>query len=386
MKTIFRFASLLAAAVMLFASCGGTETGTGTGTGTGGDDITPGGSTTKSELTLDVDNLIIQAGVDQAKLTVKLDGNVISDGVIIFGNDNKIVDLGADFIFTSATPGTYTFWANYQTFNSNRVTVEVVNTSVPVTPEDPQPSSTSFVRRLLLTKFTGQECQYCPNATLSIHKFFEEHELAPYVVKAEAHTFNANDPAYFAGPFYSVNNFPTVCVDWAVITTNVDYNTISRVIEDRYEEEVAKAGISVNSVCENGTITFKVCVKAAEAGQYRVGAWLLEDNIMGQQKGAPIGEENSWYHEFDGCIRIADSKSGTSYAGLALGAIEAGKTAEMMFTWNLEEDYPTSAGWKMEDLKLCVFVSVPDSKGYSYLVNNVVTAPVNGVTKFEYAR
>ena len=98
MKNIFRFASLLASAVMLFASCEGT--GTGTGTGTGGDDITPGGSTTKGELTLDVDNLIIQAGVDQAKLTVKLDGKEISEGVMIFGNDNNVVDLGADFIFT----------------------------------------------------------------------------------------------------------------------------------------------------------------------------------------------------------------------------------------------------------------------------------------------
>ena len=99
MKTIFRFASLLASAVMLFASCEGT--GTGTGTGTGEDDITPGGSTAKGELTLDVDNLIIQAGVDQAKLTVKLDGKEISDDVVIFGNDNNVVDLGADLIFTS---------------------------------------------------------------------------------------------------------------------------------------------------------------------------------------------------------------------------------------------------------------------------------------------
>ena len=100
MKNIFRFASLLAAAVMLFASCGGSTTGTGTGE----EDITPGGSTTKGKLTLDVDNLIIQAGVDQAKLTVKLDGKEISEGVMIFGNDNNVVDLVAYFIFTSETP------------------------------------------------------------------------------------------------------------------------------------------------------------------------------------------------------------------------------------------------------------------------------------------
>ena len=52
MKTIFRFASLLAAAVMLFASCG--ETGTGT------ENPTPDGPATKGELILDVDNLINQ--------------------------------------------------------------------------------------------------------------------------------------------------------------------------------------------------------------------------------------------------------------------------------------------------------------------------------------
>ena len=162
MKTMFRFASLLASAVMLFASCGGSTTGTGTGE----EDITPGGSTTEGKLTLDVDNLIIQAGVDQAKLTVKLDGKEVSEGVIIFGNDNNVVDLGADFIFTSETPGTYSFWANYQTFNSNTVTVTVVNTPVPVTPEDPQPSSTSFVRRVLLTKFTGTSTSlpFCKNS------------------------------------------------------------------------------------------------------------------------------------------------------------------------------------------------------------------------------
>ena len=78
MKTMFRFASLLASAVMLFASCGGNSTGSQDGP----DDINPGGSTAQGELTLDVDNLIIQAGVDQAKLTVKFDGQEISEGVI----------------------------------------------------------------------------------------------------------------------------------------------------------------------------------------------------------------------------------------------------------------------------------------------------------------
>ena len=375
MNRFFKLASLLSAAVMLFAACGET------GDGTGNDDITPGGgSAENNELTLEVDNQIIQAGVGQSKLTVKFGGKVLTDEVIIFDSNNKVVDLGADFIFTSDVAGSYSFWANYKTYNSNTISITVVNTPVPETPEDPQPSNTSFVRRVLLTKFTGEQCPACPNATASIHKFMDEHELAPDVVKAEAHTYSTDDPAYFSGSFYSVTSFPSLCVDWILLSTNPYYQNLESMITERYEATTAKAGISVNSICADDAITFKVSVKAAQTGQYRVGAWLLEDNIKGQQQGAPAGEENSWYNDFDDCIRIADSKTGTSYSGLKLGVIEAGNTAEKMFTWTL------NPAWKVENLKLCVFVSEPDEKGYSYIVNNAIYAPVNGVTPFEYAK
>lgn len=377
MKGIFRFASLLSAAVMLFASCEGSGTGIEPGPepGPGDNPETP----VDGKLTLEVDKLIIQSnGADASTLTVKFNDKVLTDEIVIFDKDNNVVDLGASLKFTTEETGDYSFYANYKTFISNVVTITAVSTPVPETPADPQPSNTTFVRRVLITKFTGAQCQYCPNATASLHKFFDEHELAPFAVKAEAHTFSSDDPAFFGGPFYAVSSFPTLCVDWSVLTTNVDYNSISSVITDRYEAEDAKAGISVNSVYADGALTFKVSVKAAETGPYRVGAWLLEDKIKGQQKGAPDGEENSWYHEFNDCIRIADSKSGTSYAGVKLGNIDAGKTAEKMFTWTLKDN------WKVENLKLCIFVSVPDEKGLSYIVNNVITAPINGVTPYEY--
>lgn len=377
MKYAFRFASLLSAAVMLFASCEGNGTGTEPGPEPGPGDNPE--APLDGKLTLDVDKLIIQSdGADASTLTVKFNDKVLTDEIVIFDKDNNVVDLGSSFKFSTEKAGEYSFYANYKTFISNTVTITAVPTAVPETPADPQPSKTSFVRRVLLTKFTGAQCQFCPNATASLHKFFDEHELAPYTVKTEVHTFSGDDPAYFADPFYAVNSFPTLGVDWMYQTSDVSYNNVCSLVEERFEAEDAKAGIAVNSVCEDGAITLKVCVKAAESGQYRVGAWLLEDNIQGQQKGAPAGEENSWYHVFNDCLRIADSKSGTSYAGVKLGNIDAGKTAEKMFTWNLKD------GWKVENLKLCIFVSVPDEKGLSYVVNNVISAPVNGMTPYEY--
>ena len=373
MKKIFRYASLLSAAVMLFASCGEKPIN---------DDDPPVGPEIPedSELILEVDKLIIRAnGEDAATLKVTFNGKELTEGVTIFDGNNDVVDLGPSFKFTTAEAGEYTFWANYKTFNSNVVSVTSVLTDVPETPADPNPESTSFVRRVLITKFTGQECQYCPNATAALHKFFDEHELAANTIKAEAHTFTSNDPAYFAGSFYAVDSYPSVIVDWATLTSNVSYDNLVSIVSERYEAEEAKAGIAVNSKYADGAITLKVCVKAAETGQYRVGAWLLEDNIQGQQKGAPAGEENSWYHEYDDCIRIADSKQGAMYTGVKLGVIDEGKTAEKMFTWTLKDN------WKVENLKLCIFVSVPDAAGRSYYVNNVITAPIDGIRQFEYA-
>ena len=396
MKAIFKFASLLSAAVMLFASCEGTApVGPDVPGNENNNNSNNNNDLTKGELVLSVDKQIIQAGVDQAVLTVKFNDQELKDSVMFFDGNNKPIELGPDFIFSTETIGEYSFWANYKTFNSNKVTVTVVDTKVPDTPADPQPENTSFVRRVLLTKITGAGCVACPNVTAALHYFYygnkdakpnptKPHELADLVLKAEAHTFESGyDPAQLSG-FYSVSSWPTVIVDWAeyfVPSQSVStLSAIEEMVEGRYEAEKAKVGIAVNSICENNSVTLKVCVKAAVDGQYRVGAWLLEDNIQGQQAGVSGGSENAWYHEFDDCIRIADSKlSAGDFAGHKLGFIESGKSAEKMFTWKLKDS------WVKENLELCIFVSAADETGRYYRVNNVIKAPVSGVTAYEYA-
>lgn len=377
MRNNFRFASLLLAAVMLFASCDETKP-----------EITdePDEPSIKDgELVLVTDKQIITSdGKDAATLTASIGDEVLTEGVTLYDGNDEIIEL-ADFKFTTTEVGTYTFWAKYGASISNNVTITSVPTAVPETPADPDPENTSFVRRVLLTKITGAGCVACPNVTQALHHILENHELAPYVVKAEAHTFtNGYDPAQLTG-FYSVNSWPTVIVDWAmyfVPTSGVVTQTaIEGMIEDRYNASEAKAGISVNSVCADGAITLKACVKAAEDGKYCVGAWLLEDNIKGTQSGAPTGEGNEFYHEFDDCIRIADSKRAAgAFSGLQLGEIKAGNTAEKMFMWTLKDK------WKVENLKLCIFVSTYDDELKNYVVNNVITAPVNGEVKYEYVK
>lgn len=367
---------------MLLASCGGT----GSTDGTDPDDKLP-VEPVNGELTLEVDKQIITSnGTDAAVLTPLFNGKAVTEGVTFYdGVSNKVVQLDGGRFVTEEN-GTFSFWAKYQTFTSNTVTITSVPTEVPATPEDPQPSSTSFAKRVLLTKITGAGCVACPSVTLALHNILDEHELAPYVVKAEAHTYQGGyDPAQLSG-FYSVNSWPTVIVDWAqyfVPTQGVaTQSAIEAMIEERYAEP-ALAGLSLNAKHTGNSIVTKVCVKAAEDGEYCVGAWLLEDGIEGTQSGAPSKQEegNEFYHIFDDCIRYADSKRGASnFAGKKLGTIKAGETAEMMFIWNdvLKDS------WNADNLELCVFVSVVD--GNMSTVTNAIKAPISGEVKYEYAK
>lgn len=381
MKKLFKYASLLSAAVMLLASCG---TPASDSNNDGNTDTPLPDLPLEGELILKVDKQIITSnGTDASVLTAMFNDVNVTDEVVFYDGKNKVVSLdGARFV--TETDGTYSFWAKYKTFTSNTVTITAVPTAVPSTPSDPKPSSTSFAKRVLLTKITGAGCVACPNVTLAIHNILDSHELAPYVVKTEAHTFTEGyDPAQLSG-FYSVSTWPTVIVDWAqyfVQASGVSTQlTIEKMIEEQYALP-AKAGIAVSSIHSGSSIIIKACVKAAVDGNYSVGAWLLEDGIQGSQSGAPSGEGNEFYHMFDDCIRIADSKRGAGvFSGKKLGTVKAGETSEMIFIWT----DALKSSWNVENLKLCVFVSAEE--GNMSTVTNVVTAPINGEVKYEYAK
>lgn len=367
---------------MLFAACGESGSAGAGGNESGG---TLPEEPVNGELVLEVDKQIITSnGTDAAVLTLRLNGKAVTEGVTFYDEaTDKPIDIpGGRFV--TEEDGIYSFWAKYQTFISNTVSVTAVPTEVPSTPSDPDPASTSFVKRVLLTKVTGAGCQACPGVTLALHNILDEHELAPYVVKAEAHTFNRGyDPAQL-NSFYSVSDWPTVIVDWAqyfVPSAGMSTQaTIERMIEEQYAMD-AKAGISVNSRFADNSILLKVSVKAAVEGNFSVGAWLLEDGIEGIQTGAPSGEGNEFYHVFDDCIRIADSKRGAGvFSGKKLGTIKAGETAEMLFIWTDK----IKENWVVDNLELCVFASIEE--GNMYTVTNAIKAPIDGEVKYEYVK
>ena len=368
MKNIFKIASLLAAAVMLFA-CGEKNNGGDEGVGNG-------------DFYLVVDKDVIQSnGTDASTLTVYLAGKDVTADAVIYNDKNEELSL-VDGKFTATSNGEYKFWATYgtySTYNKNLddnglVTVKAISVAVPDVVADPSASKTSFVHRTFLTQYTGTGCGYCPYMIKILKGLIADRTIPDKAVLAAVHSYSNADPAYIAAP--KVQNYPYLHVN---LTQGFSHSTGSAALYSLINDDLkseAKAGVSVNpKLYDDGTLVIRVSVKAAVEGDYRVGAWLLEDDIYGQQADNDnVGDES--YNTHENCVRLVDSRHDGEWAGKPLGTIKAGKTAEKTFVMNVKK------AWKKENLHLAVVVSAAD--GSKYTVCNAVDVPIDEPTPFEY--
>lgn len=365
-KHIFAYISVLATVAMTIACSGNIDTG--------------GGEDTPGEITLELKtdrNYIKADGNDAVTLTLYCNGTEVKESFDVYSG-TSMIELKDGNKFVTDKVGTYSLWASYKASQSVAVTINAIAIDVPATPQDPNPSSYSFAKKVLVTDYTGTGCKYCPYMKQLIHSAMEDKAFAEKVSFVEIHKFNGDDPAYFAGPineFVNVSSFPTVFIDYAVMFD--DYNNKNQfvsTVNSRYGIP-ASAGIAVNSKLVGNQVVLKAVVKAAESASYRIGAWILEDDIYGIQSGK-LSESDNIHND---CLRVADSRPAGSktYIGYSLGDLDKGDVADHVFVMDLKTD------WNIEKCHAIVFISTADSKG-NYSVNNVVECGLDGIVPFQY--
>lgn len=396
MKNILKYASLLVAAVMLIA-CEGQSGG-------------PTGSVGGNKLEITADKGFVQTfGGDFVTLTVTLGGQPVTEELMFFdaNQDDKILDI-KDGKFSTDKVGEYSIWVNHGTMNSEPVIIRAIDVEIPETPADPKPESTSFKTRVLLTEFTTTGCGFCPKMKSLLHNVFSDKTYEEKVVEVTCHSSLVNsvgDPAYVKTSYESfaaIDGMPYVLCDNydGTIKWNWEISAVKSLLDKMIEVKGDGTGIAVNSVIKDNQLVAKVTIKASKTNQYRVGAMLLEDGIYGQQSSAT----ETWMHTHNDVIRYIDasyrSNGNEYYHGHSVGSVEAGKTADFVFVWDLAKiwedgnkyaDMYGNSKWNafvMENLHMAVFVSTigTDYKGNErYYVNNVIDCrKLNGETKFEY--
>ena len=387
MKTL-KFLAIFCLGALLFTSCDPNQEG-------------PEGG--KKSLILVADKTTIyDNGEDGATFTLYYDGMIVDSGYDLY------IGVGDEMIagntFYSTAQGTFEVWAAYGTLISNTVNINVVATppAAPAAPEDTNPSKTNFVRRVLLTQFTGTGCGYCPLMMNALHQILTSPVYSDQVVIAAAHLYNENDPAYLLEAqtldnAHGVSGFPSVYSDLNKAGYgDATFASLKSCIDAAQDRVAVKGGIAVSSEyhAEEEYIVLNATVKAKETTEFRIGAWLLEDNIYGKQNVyadpyKTTGEliqplEGVDFNNHNNCIRLADSKAtNTDFSGFSLGVIEAGKTASREFAFKLKTNGNGSlTKWNHDNLRVIVFITTKE--GSKWLVNNVVKCPKDGSVDFEY--
>lgn len=352
-----------------------------------GDDTSGKGLVLVADKTTIYDN-----GVDCATFTLYYDGVTLTEGYELYQGENFIEGN----TFASTVQGTFEVEAVYGTVISNKVSINVIKTPPPAPAplEDANPSKTNFTRRILLTQFTGTGCGYCPYMINALYQVANDATLNSKVVFSAAHLFNESDPAYLSASAtldnaMGITSFPNLVVDLNKSTKGVQpmFADVSNAITTAMNRVAVKGGISVSSkyYADEEYIVVTATVKAKEAGEFRVGAWLLEDGIKANQGNNGITAlPGVDFNTHNNCIRIADSQATPNvFSGYTLGNIEAGATASREFAFKLKTNGTGGKNyWNHDNLRVIVFISTQE--GNNWYVNNVVKCPKHGSVDFEY--
>ncbi len=365
---------LLAAVALMGAACtepepvepivpGGDDSGNGDG---GGNE--PVTEYTELELKTSADYLTAD-GVDQITFTVIGDGKDITEHATIY--DNKTMQEIEGAVFSTTTPGTYTFWAAVGTQYTEKVKVTALENAIPKIPADPQPENTVFAHRTLVIQFTGTGCGNCPSMSEAIKNVANNAAYADKFYLAKHHSYNQDDPMflnYTLADAFGVQGYPYVVVgfEWGVLNTAAREAELKASI-DECMKAPTRAGLAVNSQLAGNTLTVSAELKAAETGDYSIGCWVLEDGISAYQAGAG-------YITHDDAIRIDNDP----VIGNSVGSVEKGKTANTLFNFNLKND------WVKENCHLILFVCHYDKEQKTYYINNAIAADLNESKTYEY--
>lgn len=286
----------------------------------------------------------------------------------------------ASNVFTTETEGEYIFYAVYGLAVSEDVKVTAIN-DVPELPADPQEGSLSFRHRMLLVQHTGATCSNCPRMMESLKKLSEDEAYNGLYHHVASHSYNGGeaDPAYSEAArdlsmAYNISGlYPMLTFNLTTNSVGTDLTEIKAQI-DLLKKDKADAGIAAAAELSGKDVLVNVEVKAAQANNYRVAAWLLEDEIYALQAGM----YESWHNTHHNALRYAAGQiSQLSFAGEKLGSLAKGDKASKVLVLPLEEE------WVAENCKVLVMVTAADENG-NYDVANCALCQIGETVTYDY--
>lgn len=335
-----------------------------------------------SDIVLKVSNNSVVVGTPITFTVIDKDGNDVTTNAYIFDKAHDWAEVSNPF--TPTIDDDYVFFASVDGKLSNEVTVSVVAT-IPELPIDAEPENTLFNHRILLVDHTGNTCGNCPDMMLALKDVAESTDkngvsYHDKYYEAMAHSYTTGDPAYskaaaVVSTHFGVTAYPNATYNFYHATKSPQNAAhIKSQIDALWRAEGADASVAASSIVANSSVVVNTVVKAAKNNEYRITAWLLEDNIYAQQTN---GRED-WMHYHDNAIR--QSITSDTINGVDLGSISAGETKSTALTLKISSDK-----WNRDNFKVMLIVSAKNAQG-KFEVANVAICPANGNVEYNYKK
>ncbi|MDR3251337.1 MAG: Omp28-related outer membrane protein [Tannerella sp.] len=325
-----------------------------------------------ANITLSVDkDQIIASGTDSATFTVSVDGKSIDDAVIYI---KDYMALPPGYKFSSFTPGTYIFYAQFGDIKSEDVVITV---------------NSKFFKQSVAMEAVATWCGYSPQmmqAFFSVHKNNSDKvqimSIHPYDSDLGSSDVKTEDFI----DFYNIGSYPFGIVD-------LDEKLYSRTPEAvlsahnrmKYIHPVA-AGIAIESQKYDDNISITLKIKAYYTHEYSVCAVIVEDSIIKPQRIYPnnsmaLAYYDSTFMHFGVATYTMPDAPITS--GKSLGTIEAGQEVTESFSIATNRVVTSKRTINYSNCRVVAYIM--RKEGDKYYINNANTCPVvDGYVDYKY--
>lgn len=246
-------------------------------------------------------------------------------------------------------------------------------------------SGPKFHHRILLVDHTGTWCGNCPRVMDGLVALAET-DCHEHYNEVTCHGSSASDnaystAAYYLDAFHSPNGYPCVRFNFHGAEGNIGsvssfVSSNSSIINSYTKNNSAAAGIAASSKIDGSNVKVELSVMAAIEQEYKVTAWVLENDVYNPYQS---GATNSTYHIYhDHCLRaIGGAYSTSDMSGDSLGVIGVGKSKDYSFS------IPLESKWDKANLEVLIIVSA--KTGNRFDVVNTALCPINGSIDYHYA-
>lgn len=341
----------------------------------------------RQNATLTADKISISAtGTDTVTFTVtQNDTDITSESTVYLISDDGAPVALDGFTFSTTETGIYRFYATAGNYATNILQIAAVT-------DDPEPDNYNFKQRGLVAEFTGTWCGWCAIMKAAAHHLEETGYDNGYSVEI-------HDGDDMALPYVKelISQFGAGSTNFPLTTFNLDTKTkivgtysqtsieanadrIKLILESCLDEYECTSGISGTYFSDgaDGNMKVMATVKIADDGEYRIAAWLCENNIESAQTNYTSDVVNTTDVSMHRNVLRAVSNT-SEFTGDDVTA-GAGETQEFEWTFDAASLYNGNP----EDSHVLIFVTKKQEDDV-YVLNNIIKCGFGETVEFEYA-